>query len=128
MNVCGNSVADPNAGLRQSVALHVCVCVFMSDINMKPFGLNCLGDAQCHGRALVLVCALVPCGCNVPQPGLCLRAGYKFVVVSFWQEQAEKLLGSGHFLVSLCLGSAIRGVGVPAEREAFPRAAPPPWT
>lgn len=34
--VCGNSAADPKAALRQSVALHVCV----SDINVKPFGLN----------------------------------------------------------------------------------------
>lgn len=51
-----------------------------------------------------------------PSPG----CAFEFVVVSFWQEQAEKLLGSGHFLVSLCLGSASRGEGVPAEREAFP--------
>lgn len=49
--VCGNSAADPKAGLRQSVALPVCVC----DINMKPFGLNGLSDALCLGLALILV-------------------------------------------------------------------------
>lgn len=56
--------------------------------------------------------------------------GHSPAVVVFWQEQAEKLLGSGYCLVvPMSPGSASKGVGEPKkvarQKRGYPPTPPP---